>query len=149
MAEFGEVFGILCGLVGWFEGCFGFHVHSEGWEGWEGVFRVVTLRSFPDKVIDVAVKVKLLSPGCILYAPSEDNILDPRMGSLEQFEELDIPHPHYSRDPGGCHFFSRGTPSASASVAIERGYMHWIFTECGPHGKSKTWKHFTQLEDTS
>lgn len=85
--------------------------------GDEGVFRVVTLRSFPDKVIDVAVKAKLLSPGCILYAPSEDGILDPRMGSLEQFEELNIPHPHYSRDPGVVVFF-RGT---SASVAIERG----------------------------
>lgn len=71
-----------------------------------------------------------------MYAPSEDSILNPRMGSLEQFEELDIPHLQYSRDPGGCHFFP-GNPMSIGLCSHREGHVHWIFTECGPHSKSK------------
>jgi hypothetical protein len=112
----------------------------------KGVFRVITLGSFPNNVIDAVVNEALVSLGCILYTPSEGDILDPRMGSLEQLGELDIPQPH-SQDPGFCHFFL-GNPMGIGLHGHTEGHVYWGFTERGPHSRSKTWRHFKRLGET-
>ena len=150
MAELGEVVGILSALVGWFEGFVGLHVHSEvGGEFGvriKDVFRVITLDSFPNNVVNAVVKMKHLSLGCILYTPSEGDILDPRMGSLGQLGKLDVPQPH-SQDLGFCHFFL-GNPMGIGLRGHTEGHIYWRFTERGPHSRSKTWRHFKRLGET-